>query len=98
MHIFKGDIGYTDVDKPTSYKEKEDVDEIEEGESANRRKDRGKRNKLQQKWGKLNIPKNETGYTELDKPTSYKKKKDVDDIEEGDSANRRKDKGKIEKS
>ena len=94
MHTFKGDVGYTDVDKPTSYKEKEDVDEIEEGESANRRKYIGKRNKLQQKWGKLNISKDETGYTE-DKPTSYKKKKDVD--EEGDSANRRKDKGKIEK-
>ena len=40
--LFKGETGYAERDKPTSYKEKEDLLENEEGESGSKRKEKGK--------------------------------------------------------
>ena len=43
--ISKDEIGYSDVDKSTSYKKEEDEDEIEKGKKM-KRKDEGKTNIL----------------------------------------------------
>ena len=46
MYISKDETGYTDVDKPTSYKKEENLDEIEEGETVSNRKNKGKTNEF----------------------------------------------------
>ena len=82
---------HAEADKPTIYKEKEDVDEIEEGDSATGRKDKGKTKKLYPELGKITISKGETGSTEMDKPLAYKEKEETDEIEE--ESTRREGKG-----
>ena len=86
------------MDKPTSYKEKEDLLENEEGESGSKRKEKGKIDMAQQELGKTKIFKGEKRYTEVDKPTAYKEKEDVRGIEERKTATKKKEKGKTHES
>ena len=96
--LFKGETGNTEMDKPTSYQEKENVLENEEGEIASRQKEKGKINQAQQELGKTEIFKDEKRYNEVNKPTAYKEKKDVLESEEGETSTKRKEKGETNQS
>ena len=91
--LFKGETGNTEMDKPTSYKEKEDLLENEEGEIGSKRKEKGKIDMAQQELGKTKIFKGEKRYTEVDKPTAYKEKED-----EKKTATKKNEKGKTHES